>query len=95
MESLLANPQTDFVNSIQSLLPFTLLLKSLLFHIVRVGLCPHLPRQHDQSIGFCQCRTAVDGPIDHSAKKRPLKKSVNFDHEIMEIGLICINMMRI
>jgi hypothetical protein len=37
----------------------------------------------------------LDRPIHHSAKNattRP-KKSVNFDHEIMEIGLICSNLI--
>jgi hypothetical protein len=45
------------------------------------------------SARFYQCWTAVDGPVHHSAKKPPIDlKSVSFDNDIMEIGLIYSNL---
>jgi hypothetical protein len=38
--------------------------------------------------GFCQCWMAVDEPVHHSTYK-----IINFDDEIMEIGLICSNLI--
>jgi hypothetical protein len=41
-------------------------------------------------MGFCQCWMAAD----HSAKKATTRqKKFNFDHEIMEIGLVRSNLI--
>jgi hypothetical protein len=48
--------------------------------------------RHEQTTvfaGFCQYWMAVDRSVNQSAEKPPLsRKSVNFDPEIMEVGLI-------
>jgi hypothetical protein len=43
---------------------------------------------------FCPCRSALVGPNQHLAKKPPLSlKSFESDHEIMQNGIICLNLV--
>jgi hypothetical protein len=36
---------------------------------------------------------AIDGPIHHSAKKNTPKSVLNFDHEVIDIGIIFTNLI--
>jgi hypothetical protein len=43
---------------------------------------------------FCPCRSGLVDPDHLSAKKPPLSlKSFEFDHEIMQNGIICLNLV--